>query len=233
MAKRFAEELASCGIEVISGMAKGIDGVSQRAAIDAGGKTYAILGCGVDICYPREHFDLYQHIQENGGIISEQPPGTSPLPQHFPARNRIISGLADIILVMEAQEKSGSLITADMALEQGKDVYALPGSIDSNLSWGCHNLIKQGAGILLSPKELIEELGIFHKTKMKKVTENEIALETPEKLVYSCLDFEPKNLGRILELTGLTIPILMDALVNLELKGYIREISKNHYVKIK
>lgn len=229
MARQYAETLADAGVQIISGMARGIDGVSQKSALAAGGKSYAVLGSGVDICYPREHYALYTELQKNGGVISEQPLGTQPLAQFFPARNRIISGLADIVIVIEAKERSGSLITADMALEQGKDVYALPGPCSSALSKGCHNLIRQGAGILLSPKDLLEELGIFHKEK----TENKISLESPEKLVYSCLDFHPKDLNRVLEETGLSIPALLDVLISLELKGYIKEISKNYYVKVK
>lgn len=233
MARQYAETLADAGVQIISGMARGIDSVSQKSALAAGGKTFAVLGCGVDLCYPREHYALYRQLQECGGIISEQPLGTQPLPQFFPARNRIISGLSDLVIVIEAKERSGSLITADMALEQGKDVYALPGPCSSALSKGCHNLIKQGAGILLSPKELIEELGIFYKKAVENVTENKISLETPEKLVYSCLDFYPKSLNQILEETGISISVLMQTIVDLELKGVIKEMSKNYYVKEK
>jgi DNA processing protein len=134
---------------------------------------------------------------------------------------------------MEAKERSGSLITADMALEQGKDIYALPGPINSQLSRGCNRLIKQGAGILLSPEDLLEELSFVCEEKVKKLTENKIALESPENLVYSCLDLYPKNLNELADLTGLTIPALMDVLVSLELQGYIREFSKNHYVRLR
>jgi len=233
MAKLYTKEIADAGLQIVSGMARGIDGISQRTALSLGGKSYGVLGCGVDICYPREHFALYKELEKSGGVISEQPLGMQPLPQFFPARNRIISGLSDVVLVMEAKEKSGSLITADMALEQGKDVYALPGPADSGLSLGCHNLIRQGAGILLSPKDLLSELGIFHKEKLKKSTENKILLESQEKLVYSCLDFHPKSLGELLVATNQSVSTLMGTLVGLELKGYIKEISKNHYVKVK
>jgi len=233
MARQYAGTLANAGVQIISGMARGIDGVSQKSALSAGGKTFAVLGCGADVCYPREHYALYTEIQKCGGVISEQPIGTQPLPQFFPARNRIISGLSDLVIVIEAKERSGSLITADMALEQGKDVYALPGPCNSRLSKGCHNLIRQGAGILLSPRELLEELGVFYKKGMKNVTENKILLETPEKLVYSCLDFYPKSLNQILENTGFTVSAVMQIIVGLELKGYIKEISKNYYVKVK
>lgn len=123
MTLRFAERLAECGVQIISGMARGIDGAAHRGALNVRGDTFAVLGCGVDICYPREHGGLYKDIQVNGGVLSEYPPGTVPFASNFPARNRILSGLSDVVLVMEAKEKSGSLITADMALEQGKDVY--------------------------------------------------------------------------------------------------------------
>ena len=233
MARQYAETLADAGVQIISGMARGIDGISQKSALAANGMSYAVLGSGVDLCYPREHYALYTELQKQGGVISEQPLGMQPLPQFFPARNRIISGLSDVVIVIEAKERSGSLITADMALEQGKDVYALPGPSNSILSKGCHNLIRQGAGILLSPKELLEELGIFHKKKMKNATENEILLESPEKLVYSCLDFYPKSLNQMMEETGFTISAMMQIIMNLEFKGLIKEISKNYYVKVK
>mgnify|MGYP000075586463 FL=1 len=233
MTKEFAKKLASAGAQIISGMAKGIDGAGQIGALEEGGDSYGVLGCGVDVCYPREHIELYTELERKGGILSEQPIGTKPLPQFFPARNRIISGLSDIVLVMEAKERSGSLITADMALEQGKDIYALPGPINSQLSRGCNRLIKQGAGILLSPEDLLEELSFVCEEKVKKLTENKIALESPENLVYSCLDLYPKNLNELADLTGLTIPALMDVLVSLELQGYIREFSKNHYVRLR
>lgn len=233
MARQFSETLSGAGIQVISGMARGIDGISQRAALQCGGSSFAVLGSGVDICYPRENFSLYQDLQKNGGLISEHPIGTQPQKTFFPARNRIISGLADVLLVIEAKEESGSLITADMALEQGKDVYALPGNVSSQLSIGCNRLIKQGAGILISPEELLEDLGIFHNYRSGKRAENKIMLESTENLVYSCLDFEPRNLSEILGQTKLQISVLLEILVALQLKGYIREVSKNYYVKVK
>lgn len=233
MAREFARELAKCNVQIISGMAIGIDGVSQRAAIEAGGTSFGVLGCGVDVCYPRENIQLYQELSENGGIISEQPLGMRPLAQFFPARNRLISALSDVVLVMEAKEKSGSLITADMALEQGKDVFALPGPVHSELSKGCHYLIKQGAGILISPKDFVEDLGMFHKMNIKNSNENKILLESEENIVYSCLDFEPKNLNQLCRMTGLSVQKMMDILVDLELRGYIGEVSKNYYVKVK
>lgn len=231
MALEYGEAMAGAGIAVISGMARGIDGAGQRGALNGGGRTYGVLGCGVDICYPREHIGLYTDIMKNGGILSERIPGEPPLPAYFPERNRIISGLADVVLVMEAKRKSGSLITADQALEQGRDVYALPGPADSPLSEGCHQLIRQGAGILLSPQDLLEELGMERICIMKKSDKNKKMLESPENMVYSCLGLFPKDVSYIIEETGLEPGRVMEALITLVLEGYAREISKNHYVR--
>lgn len=150
--------LGENGIAVVSGMARGIDGISQLAALEAGGTSYGVLGCGVDICYPSQNRKLYQMLMEKGGVISTFPPGAQPRPQNFPPRNRIVSGLADVVVVVEAREKSGTLITVDMALEQGKEVYVIPGRITDKLSEGCNRLIKQGAGIILSPQDLVDEI---------------------------------------------------------------------------
>lgn len=151
--------LGRSGVQVVSGMARGIDGIGQEAALDAGGKAYAVLGSGVDVCYPAKNRTLYDKLRERGGILSEYPPGTPPLPGYFPARNRIVSGLADAVVVVEAREKSGTLITVDMALEQGREVYVVPGRVTDPLSVGCNRLMKLGAGILLNTEDFLEELG--------------------------------------------------------------------------
>ena len=226
----FGKVLAEHGVQIISGMARGVDGMGHRGALLGNGKTFAVLGCGVDVCYPREHIGLYVDIlEQGGGIISEMPPGTPPFPQNFPARNRIISGLSDVVLVMEAGEKSGSLITVDLALEQGREVYALPGPVNSRMSIGCNELIRQGAGILLSPEMFLEELGLSGK-KTEKEGKNKKMLETQEELLYSCLGLYPKSVEEILKETKLEVRQVMEILVSLELRGYIREISKNHYI---
>ena len=232
MAREFAKTLATAGVQIISGMARGVDSAGQQGALEVGGKSFGVLGCGVDICYPRDKIHLYMELQEQGGVISEFPMGAAPLRQHFPARNRIISGLSDVVLVMEAKEKSGSLITVDMALEQGKEVYALPGPINSLLSQGCNELIGQGAGILLSPEKLLEELGIFNKNQLQKEKQKKLLLETKENMVYSCLGFHPQNLETLFRMTRLPVTELLDVLVELEMRGLIREISKNYYVKV-
>lgn len=233
VAREMGAALAASGVQIISGMARGIDGEAQKGALEAGGSTFAVLGSGVDVCYPREHKRLYEELEIKGGILSEQKPGTMPLPQYFPARNRIISGLADVVLVIEAKEKSGSLITADMALEQGKDVYALPGPVNSNLSRGCNRLIKQGAGIIISVEDFMEEMHLSHSSKIENVMQNKILLESDENLVYTCLGLYPKSLETLARETDLSISELMHIIFCLELKGYIQEISKNYYVKIK
>lgn len=158
VAEKFARGLAELGLLVVSGMARGIDGIAQRAALDANGSTCAVLGCGVDICYPASNEALYREICSNGAVLSEYPPGTKPQPSLFPPRNRIISGLADAVLVVEARRRSGTSITVDMALEQGKEVFVIPGRITDRLSDGCNNLLLQGATIALSPAQVAEEI---------------------------------------------------------------------------
>ena len=233
-ALEYGEKLAQCGISVISGLARGIDGIGQRGALMGKGKTFSVLGCGVDICYPKENRGLYDDIlEQGGGVLSEFLPGTPPVPQNFPRRNRIISGLSDVVLVMEAREKSGSLITADMALEQGKDIYALPGPVNSSLSQGCNQLIRQGAGILITPEILLEELGICGFPDTVKIDKNKKVLETTENMVYSRLDLYPRNVSSLIEETALSANEVVEVLVSLELKGYVREVSKNYYIKLK
>lgn len=158
VAARLGECMGRNGIQVVSGMARGIDGIGQTAALDAGGSSFAVLGSGVDVCYPARNRRLYERLRERGGVLSEYPPGTPALSRNFPPRNRIVSGLADAVVVVEAREKSGTLITVDMALEQGKEVYAVPGRVTDALSSGCNRLVKLGAAMLLDPEELAEEL---------------------------------------------------------------------------
>ena len=233
MAREYAEYLAKEGVQIVSGMARGIDSVSQRSALGVGGTSFGVLGCGVDLCYPKEEMLLYEELIKNGGVISELPLSTEPLKKNFPARNRIISGMADAVLVMEAKERSGSLITVDMALEQGKDVYALPGPANSILSKGCNRLIKQGAEILISPEELLVDLGLVGTILSEKSELIKNSLEKSEKLVYSCLDLYPRNLDMLLQETQMSVPELLDVLMKLELMGIVKEISKNYYVRLK
>lgn len=158
VAEHFGKQLGTAGIQIISGMARGIDGIAQRGAIEGGGETYAVLGCGADVCYPQENRQLYRDLPKHGGIISEYLPGTEARSALFPPRNRIISGLADLLLVVEARKRSGTYITVMQALEQGKEVFAVPGRIIDTLSEGCNYLLTQGAGVAMTPEVIIEEL---------------------------------------------------------------------------
>ena len=157
-AKMFARELSSAGVQIISGMARGVDGISQRASISVGGNTFGVLGCGVDVVYPEDNKDLFEDILRDGGIISEFNPGTEPLRTYFPSRNRIISGLSDIVLVVEARKRSGTYITVTSALDQGREVFAVPGRITDALSDGCNNLIVAGAEIAVNSEAIIRDL---------------------------------------------------------------------------
>ena len=203
MALQYGKCLGHAGVQVISGMARGIDGAGQRGALNGDGTTFAVLGCGVDVCYPRENIGLYMDIQKKGGIISEFPPGTEPLARNFPMRNRIISGLADLVLIVEACEKSGSLITAQWALDQGNAVFAVPGPVNEERSMGCHKLIYDGAGIAYTPEILLREMGIEYENPVKIKTKNDLGLATDLKLVYSCLDLRPKSMDFLIQKTGL------------------------------
>lgn len=232
VAKQFAGLLARNGVQVISGMARGIDRAGHEGALDSEGSTFAILGNGVDICYPRENIDIYNKIKQTGGLISEIMPGTAPMPRFFPMRNRIISGLADIVLVVEAREKSGALITADQALEQGKDVYAVPGRVTDELSKGCNRLIMQGAGMALSVEDILKELGAFSDNFGKIVEKSKFSLATDEKSVYSCMSLQPKHMNELAEESGVGIEKIGSVLLALELQGVITEITKNYYITV-
>lgn len=226
----FARVLSEAGIQVISGMAMGIDAAAHEGALKGGTATFAVLGCGVDVCYPRGNRKLYEQLCQKGGILSEFPPGTEALAWHFPVRNRIISALSDILLVVEAREKSGSLITVDHALEQGKTVYAVPGDVNARLSLGCHKLIAQGAGIAYSPEVLLSHWDLFPKRNMSKWKKRNLGLASELELVYSCLDLRPKNVDILMEKTGFSPGKIRSLLMELELSGLIEEVGKDHYV---
>ena len=232
VAEKLAKELSNQGISVISGLAKGIDSDAHRGALEGSTSTYAVLGCGVDVCYPSSNRYLYDSIlEQNGGIISEYPPGTQPKAGLFPARNRIISGLSDCVVVIEARVKSGSLITADFAMEQGRDVYAVPGRITDPLSAGCNHLIKQGAGIIESVDDFMKELEIVPSGSEASYDFLKNLLEKDESLVYSVTDFRPMGMGMILDKTGIPLDRLLEIISHLESLGMIKETFPNHYTR--
>lgn len=238
-ANKLAKEFAGMGITVVSGMALGIDTAAHKGCIEGGGKTVAVLGCGADICYPKENISLYMKIQQNGMVLSEYPPKTQPLAWRFPVRNRIISGISDAVIVVEAGKKSGSLITVDQALEQNKDVYAVPGRIGEPLSEGCNELIRQGAMIITKAEDILQTKQIKDKIFInksiaaageKEKTEKKF-LATKKDMVYSCFDLYPKSLDKIIEETGLEITVIAQRILELQLEGLITEVSKNCYVR--
>ena len=231
MAAYMAGELARAGVQIVSGLALGIDGSAHEGALKAGGDTYGILGCGINVCYPRENCKLYERLPQQGGILTEFMPQEAPKPCNFPMRNRIISGISDVVLVMEAREKSGSLITASLGLEQGKEIFALPGRVTDPLSVGCNRLIADGADSLLSPDAVLE---YFHMQRGKMLRVHEKSgngLAKKEKMVYSCLDLQPKSLEEIVSLSGLSVSDCMSALLELEMSGYILQTSHQYYGK--
>lgn len=235
-ALEIGESLALHGIDIISGLAAGIDSFGHWGAIHGGGGTYAVLGCGADICYPKGGMELYQRIQESGGILSEYLPKAKPVAARFPARNRLISALSDIVIIVEAKRKSGSLITADYALEQGKEIYAVPGRLGDTLSAGCNDLIRQGAGIVSSVGDLLIDMGFSEETYSapgKKENEKRLnSLEKAELMVYSCFGLYAKNMEELQQMTNIPAGKLAELLTRLQAKGLIEEFYKNHYRKI-
>lgn len=226
-----ASSIAREDIVVVSGLARGVDSYAHMGAVSAGGITYAVLGSGIDICYPAENINLYMDIQLSGGIISEYGPGIKPLSYHFPMRNRIISGLSDGILVVEAGEKSGSLITVDMGLDQGKNIYAVPGRITDKLSTGCNNLIKMGAKLVSSPADILEDFIEYYQADESGQLNLNGILNKNEQTVYGLLGMTPMHIEEISELSNIPINRLMEHLLSLELKDLIRQCQKNFYVR--
>ena len=197
----------------------------------ARGVSCAVLGCGVDVCYPKSSRVLYEEILERGSVVSEYPPGTQPIPGYFPQRNRIISGLVRAVVVVEAKQRSGSLITADFALEQGRDVYAIPGRITDALSAGCNSLIRQGAGAVSDLESFVQELAPDPGAGGETCTFEKLLLEKEERLVYSCVDLRPKSMEELLEETDLSVPELAQILGILLKKGFVTEAFKNCYIR--
>ncbi len=230
---RYARFLSNAGVQVISGLASGIDSEGHKGALNGRENTFAVMGCGPDICYPEYNKGLYKRILESGGgILSEYPPGTWPRSYFFPARNRIISGLSDVVIIVEAREKSGSLITAGEALEQGKSVYAVPGPVTDELSRGCHRLIYDGAGIAYDPAVLLMEWGIFADSDGNSEQNAKISLATDYQIVYDCLDSRPKSLDYLIRKTGLPPEKLSLYLVEMSFRGLCMEVSRNYYIRL-
>ena len=224
--------LASLGFTVISGMARGIDGVAHDEALNAGGRTIAVLGSGVDRAYPPEHRKLYHRISENGAVISELPLGAPPLAFNFPARNRLISGLSAGVVVVEATEKSGSLITAAIALEQGREVFAVPGEVGSSRSRGGHRLIRQGAKLVENVDDILEEIAPQLVARDRQPT----ALRTlpvdaqPEThKIFDLLQERSLHIDEVIEASGFSASRVSQILLELELQGFLKQLPGNRY----
>jgi DNA processing protein len=227
-ASRLAGDLAAAGALVVSGLARGVDSAAHRGALAVGGRTAAVLGSGVDVVYPPEHGRLCEAIAADGVVMSEWPPGTAPRPFHFPARNRIISGLSLAVVVVEAAEKSGSLITAGCALEQGRAVMAVPGNILSGRHRGCHALIRDGAAVVESAEDVLVEL----RSSSLRPAAREGSAPAPSDPLLGCMhpgeSYDVESLGRE---TGLTAPQLLSKLLGLELQGVVRRVDGGRFVR--
>ena len=216
--RALARELAAAGLVIVSGLARGIDGEAHRGALDAGGVTVAVLGCGIDRDYPARHAELARRLVEAGGlVVSEYEPGVEPAPWRFPARNRIIAGLALATVVVEARERSGALITADFALELGREVFAVPGEITSSLAAGTNRLIRQGAAPLLEVEDVLEALGLARVPSSGAAAVK--SLGEAAMRVLEIVAAEPREPDQIVRVTGLDAATVAGALVELELAG--------------
>ncbi|MBN1364336.1 MAG: DNA-processing protein DprA [Syntrophaceae bacterium] len=232
--EKISRELALKGVTVVSGMARGIDSAAHRGAITARGRTIAIMGSGLDVIYPPENKKLFEDIIQNGAVISEYPMGVPPRSTNFPARNRIISGISYGVVIVEAGEKSGSLITARLALEQGREVFAVPGSIDSAGSRGTNNLIKQGAKLVENTDDILEEiLPQIEQTTASKPPSHLISEETVntqaaglnkvDKKIFDCISPGKIHIDDLISATGLSSAEILSSLTKMELKGIIQQ----------
>lgn len=242
---RLGFELASRGVTVVSGMARGIDSAAHRGALRAHGRTIAVMGSGHGHIYPPENAGLYAEIARHGAVVSEFEDDAAPLPQHFPARNRIISGLALGVVVVEAARNSGALITADFAAEQGREIFAIPGKVSSSTSSGANDLLKDGARLVTSVDDILEELRIVELGEVPREVRDASArkaaqktkayvyhtLTDGERAVYKMLSDEPVPLDDIFEATGLTQAKIAKIIVDLQLKKLIRELPGKRYIR--
>jgi len=229
IAENFADEFAKAGVTVVSGMARGIDSAAHRGALKNNGRTIAVLGCGIDRCYPPENRKLMNEIIQNGAVISEFAIDTPPLAQNFPKRNRIISGLSKAVVAIEAKEKSGVMNTINWALQQNKDVFAIPGNIYSKASSGTNRLIKEGAIPVTSASEILESLGVEY-TKAER-TAKEIVLTEEEKIIWEALSFEPTYVDILSEKLNLPTSAILNVLLGLEIKGLVKQLPGMMFVK--
>lgn len=240
LAMQFAAELSQHGLTITSGLALGIDAAGHEGALRAGGRTVAVLGSGLDRIYPPQHEQLAARIAASGALLSEFPPGTAPLKMNFPQRNRLMSGLSLGTLVVEAARQSGSLITANYALEQGREVFAIPGSIHNPLTRGCHALIKSGAKLVESTRDIFEEIGISlpkqgdmsRRCRPDRLKPSSASLDKGHKILLDALGFEPASADALVERTGFPSQSVASMLLFLELHGEIGSEAGGRYVRL-
>lgn len=230
-AEHLSAGLAAAGVAVISGLARGVDSAAHRGALRVG-RTIAVLGSGTDCVYPREHTVLARQIEEAGMVLSEYPPGTPPLPFHFPMRNRLISGLSRGIVVIEASERSGSLITAGCALQQGREVMAVPGNVLSGRNRGGHALIRDGARIIESAADILDELGLGPSPGEGRGATSSTDAKTSEDPVLRRMEAgQPYDLDMLAGCTGMDMPRLLPRLVDLELRGLLQRLAGGRFMR--
>lgn len=241
-AEDFAQKLGNLGISIVSGMARGIDSAAHRGALKIKARTIAVLGSGLANIYPPENKNLFEEISNNGAVISEFPMKTKPLAYNFPRRNRIISGLSLGVVVVEASRNSGALITVDSALEQSREVFAVPGKVDSATSFGTNSLIKQGAKLVSNVEDIIEELKPYFQNRIKEIKSKEVAknksrlIEAPdlsnnESRLYGVISESPKHIDEIAVESGLNIDSTLSMLINMELRHIIRQLPGKLFVR--
>ena len=239
-AREFAYELAACGLVITSGLALGIDAASHEGALLGGGTTVAVCATGLDRTYPESHLELAERIAAAGALVSEFPPGTPPLPAHFPQRNRLISGLALGVLVVEAARRSGSLATARCAGEQGREIFAIPGSIHSPLSQGCHALIRQGAKLVENLDDILSEIQFTYKNQSVDGVRNPAEaprtpsprLDNPAEILLDALGFEPTSVDALIASTGLSSTSVASLLLHLEFEGRVDSDGFGRYFRV-
>jgi DNA processing protein len=236
VARKLGADLARRHVTVVSGMARGVDSAAHEGALDAGGATVAVFGCGVDVIYPREHADLAARIRASGALISELPPETAPLPPYFPQRNRIISGLALAVVIVEAAEKSGSLITARFALEQGREVLAVPGNILSGRNSGAHALLRDGAKIVEGADDILEEIQVGLRAESREqrgpTGSGRADSASQDPVLHHMAVAEPYDLDELSGLSGMNRITLLQRLLELELSGAIRRVDGGRFVRL-
>ncbi len=229
-AQRLVTELVSAGITIVSGLALGIDAAAHQAALDAGGRTLAVMGCGIDQVYPPEHRALAARITQNGALLTEFPPGTPPDGRNFPVRNRTISGLSLAVVVVEAPDRSGALLTADCALDQGREVFAVPGNLTARTSSGTNRLIQQGAKLVTNGQDILDELNLSRTAVETRVDVARVAPSDPvEAALAAQLGEEPVHIDDLVRATGLPIVQVSSALALMELKGLVRRVEGMQY----